>query len=76
MGSLASVRSSNKRLTKWTESHPLGWCSLMGVLGTALMLVWLSVNFGGLTSTNLEYSLAFGMFFGLLQVLFLRRIET
>lgn len=76
MGSLASVHSSNKRLTKWAESHPLGWCSLMGVLGTTLMMLWLSMNFGGLTSANLGYSLAFGVFFGLLQVLFLRSIDT
>ncbi len=76
MGPLASVRSYNKRLTKWAESHPAKWCGLMVLFGTAVILLPLSVSFGGPISENLGYALAFGVFFGVLQALFLRTVDT
>lgn len=76
MGPIASVRSYDERLTRWAESHPVCWCGLMTAFGTTAMLLLLSVNFGGPISDDLGYALAFGAFFGVLQVLFLRTGDT
>ncbi|MFH5799105.1 hypothetical protein [Haladaptatus sp. CMAA 1911] len=76
MGPLASVRSYNRRLTGWAEGHPVRWCALMVAFGTAAILLPLSAIFGGPIGENLGYALAFGVFFGVLQALFLRTIET
>ncbi len=48
----------------------------MVVFGTAAILLPLSAIFGGPIGDNLGYALAFGVFFGVLQALFLRTIET
>ena len=76
MSPLASVRSYNQRLTKWAESHPARWCGLMMVLGTAAMMLSLNMMIGGPISENIGYALAFGVFFGVLQMLFLRNVVT
>lgn len=76
MSPFASVRSHNNRLTKWAESHPVSWFGLMLVLGTAAMMLTLNVNFDGSISEDFGYALAFGVFFGVLQLLFLRTVDT
>ncbi|EFW91089.1 hypothetical protein ZOD2009_15906 [Haladaptatus paucihalophilus DX253] len=48
----------------------------MVLFGTAVILLPLSVRFGGPISENLGFALAFGVFFGVLQALFLRTVDT